>query len=176
MPNFDIQNLIAQLFGAVGLVALVLMYQQKDRNRLLAYKLTADLLWGIHYVLLGAYAGAIPNVIGIFREIVFVKRENKKWANNIIWPILFIIFGWVLAIFTWKSALTLLPMCASTFVTVSLWNKKPKITRIILIPVCTCFLIYDVFVGSWVGIVNESISIISIIISIFRNDIKKNKD
>ena len=52
--------------------------------------------------------------------------------------------------------------------TISLWLKKPEITKIISFPVSVVFLIYDIFVGSWVGVVNESASLISIIISLVK--------
>ena len=62
--------------------------------------------------------------------------------------------------------------CASTLVTVSLWVKSPRLTRLLVVPVCTAFIIYDVFIDSYAGIINESISLVSIIIAFFRNDYK----
>ena len=161
-------NVLAQTFGFGGTFMLFVLYQQSERKKLLLCKLCADVLWGIHYACLGAAAGAIPNFIGIFRETVFMN-SNKKWANLPIWPFVFIIASWVPAIISWKSALGLLPMCASTLVTVSLWVKSPKLTGLLTVPVCTAFIIYDVFVGSYAGIINESISLLSIVIAFFRN-------
>ena len=55
-----------------------------------------------------------------------------------------------------------MPIIASSFVTVSLWINNPDLTKIISIPVSVAFLVYDIFVGSYVGIINESIAICSI--------------
>ena len=164
-------NILAQILGLGGTYMLFTLYQQSERKKLLMRKLCADALWGIHYVCLGAAAGAIPNIMGVFREIVFMNSD-KKWAKLPMWPVIFIIISWILAIISWKSALSLLPMCASTLVTISLWVKSPKLTRLLTVPVCTAFIIYDVFVGSYAGIINESISLVSIIIAFFRNDYK----
>ncbi len=164
-------KLLAQAFGVGAMIALFTLYQQKDRKRLLFSKLCADVCWVIHYFLLGGFGGMIPNLVGIFRELIFVRREEKSWANKAVWPILFVFCGWALGIFTFKSPINILPIAASTFVTVSLWVKKPRLTKIISIPVNISFLIYDAFVGSYIGIVNESVSILSIIISF----IKENK-
>lgn len=164
-------NVFAQIFGIGGTYMLFTLYQQKTRKNLLIRKLSADILWGVHYICLGAAAGAIPNIIGIFREAVFLNSD-KKWANSLIWPAVFIAVSWIAAIISWKSALSFLPMCASTLVTVSLWVKSPKLTRLMTVPVCTAFIIYDLFVGSYAGIVNEAISLVSIAAAFFRNDLR----
>ena len=165
-------KIFAQLFGIGAMISLFSVYQQTERKKLIAAKLSADVFWVIHYLLLGAIAGMIPNFIGIFRELVFLNRENKAWANKIIWPILFILCGWGMGIYTFRSALNILPIVASTLVTVSLWIKNPRLTKLITVPVCAAFMIYDFYVGSWIGIINEALSICSIIISFAKEKIK----
>ncbi len=170
----EMKIIIAQIFGIGAMISLFSIYQQKSRKKLIICKLCADICWVFHYMLLGAPGGMIPNFIGIFRELVFVNRESKKWADMPIWPILFILINWGVGITTFKAPINILPIAASTFVTISLWLKKPRLTKLISAPVSMTFLIYDIFVGSYVGIINESISIISIIISFIRER-KKNE-
>ena len=124
---------------------------------------------------LGAIGGAIPNFIGIFRELVFVGRKENNWADKVIWPIFFILVNLSLGIITMNSYINLLPIIASAFVTVSLWLKNPLLTKIISFPVSCSFLIYDIFVESWVGVFNESISLVSIIIAVLNFLLHKNK-
>ena len=69
-----------------------------------------------------------------------------------------------------------LPITASVFVTVSLWLKNPTLTKIISVPVSAAFLIYDIFVGSYIGIVNESLAICSIIISFIKSKLERKED
>ncbi len=85
-----------------------------------------------------------------------------------IWPILFIAINFGLGITTFHSLYNILPITASAFVTVSLWIDNPKITKLITIPVCIAFMIYDFYVKSYIGIINESLSILSIIISFIK--------
>lgn len=162
-------NIIAQILGLGGTYMLFTLYRQKERKKLLSRKRYADFLWGLHYIFLGAWSGAIPNAVGILRETVFIHND-KKWAKSLVWPFVFIAVSWFLAVASQNSILCLLPMCASTLVTVSLWVKNPKMTRILSVPVCVTFIVYDVFVGSYAGIVNEAISLVSIISSFIRND------
>lgn len=160
--------ILSWIFGLGAMASLFLIYQQKDRKKLLLCKLSADVCWVIHYLCLSAPGGAVPNFVGIFRELVFINREEKKWANSILWAIAFIAVNLTIGLLTMNSLADLIPITASVFVTVSLWLKNPTLTKIISVPVSVAFLIYDVLVGSYIGIVNESIAICSIIIS-FKN-------
>lgn len=136
---------------------------------MLLCKLSADICWSVHYALLGAFAGIIPNFTGIFRELVFVNRTEKKWAASPLWVILFICINITLGIRSFGNWYDILPIAASSFVTVSLWINNPRLTKLISFPVSAAFLVYDVFVSSHIGIVNESISMLSIIIYFIKN-------
>jgi len=164
-----IPNLIAQLFGLGAMISLFSIYQQSDRKKLIICKLCADVCWVVHYFILGAYGGIVPNFVGIFRELVFMQRDKKKWASLPIVPVVFIIINWCIGFSTFASPINILPIAASTFVTISLWLRKPRLTKLISVPVSLTFLIYDIFVGSWIGVINESIAISSIIISFIRD-------
>ncbi len=168
-------KIIAQIFGIGAMVSLFLIYQQKDRKKLITAKLFADLFWVAHYFCLGGTAGMIPNFIGIFRELIFIKRKTKKWANSFLWPLLFIVINFVLGLSTFHSLFNLLPITASAFVTLSLWIDNPKLTKIISLPVSLAFMLYDFYIGSYIGIINESIAIGSIIISFFKELIIKRR-
>lgn len=146
------------------MLSLFSIYQQKKRKNMLYCKLSADICWIFHYLLLGAIAGVIPNFVGIFREIVFVNRKTKKWANGFLWVVLFILINFTLGIKSFNEWYDIVPIIASSFVTIALWLDNPNLTKLISIPVATAFLIYDIFVSSYIGIVNESISILSIIL------------
>jgi len=159
-------KIFAQLFGIGAMICLFLIYQQKTRKRIILLKLCTDVCWVLHYLMLGGVAGMIPNFIGIFREIIFIHRKDKKWAGIAIWPALFIIINWCWGFTTFSSLFNILPIAASTVVTVSLWIDNPKLMKIISIPVSLSFLIYDIFIGSYIGIINESTAICSIVISL----------
>lgn len=157
-------KIIAQIFGLFAMLSLFLIYQQKQRKKILLAKLSADIFWVVHYLLLGGIAGMIPNAVGIFRELVFINRKDKVWANKVIWPILFVVINFALGMTTFHSFYNILPIVASAFVTISLWIDNPRLTKLITIPVCLAFMVYDFCVESYIGVVNELISILSIVI------------
>lgn len=168
-------KIAAWIFGIGAMFFLFCIYQQKERKKLIVCKLCADICWSVHYLCLGAIGGAIPNFVGIFRELVFVNRKEKNWADKVIWPIFFILVNLSLGTVTMNSYINLLPIIASAFVTVSLWLKNPLLTKIISFPVSCSFLIYDIFVKSYLGVFNESLSLISIIIAVLNFLLSKHK-
>ena len=165
--------IIGQLIGFVATVLCFLIYQQKDRKRILFVKLLADLTWMLHYFLLSAYSGVAICIISTIRAIVFLNPE-KKWADKRFWVPLFLLMAGVMGYLTWNGIFSLFPILASVISIISFAQNKPKITRLLAFPVSASLLTYDFYIHSIPGIVNESAVIISSFIGLLRYD-KKSK-
>lgn len=153
---------------------IVVSYQQKTHKNILIFQMASGLLFTVHYILLGAYTGAIMNLLGSFRSLVYANR-SKKWASSVIWPILFSIAFLISGILTWDNVFSIFPLIAMLMSSVVLWIEQPKINRMLSLPTSTCWLIYNIKTVSIAGIVTEIFVLTSIIIGIFRLDIKKKK-
>ena len=153
--------------GALGIAANVIIYQQKSGKKLVFWKLISDVLWALQYIMLGAYSGAAVAVIGIFREIVFYNND-KKWARSRLWLLFFICVSVLSGILTFKSVFSLLPMVASVLSILGFWRKSPSLSRVLAFPISASMLTYDIYAVSYMGIVNEVLTIISAIIGIKR--------
>ena len=90
-------------------------------------------------------------------------------------PVFFIAVNFTIGIFTFDQPINILPICASALATVSLWVTKHKVTKILLLPVFILFLVDDILIRpiSLIGIINQTIGIISIIIYFIKE--RKNK-
>ncbi len=182
--------MLTNILGIGAMISLFLIYQQRTRKKLLLCKLSADIFWIFHYFTLGATAGMIPNFVGVFRELVFVNRKRRKWADKQLWVFLFIGLNFILGVMSFEEWFDIIPIIASSFVTISLWIDNPRRTKLISLPVAAAFFTYDIFVSSYVGMINESISIVSIIIyfikifkeknamskNVFSKDVKTDKE
>ncbi len=160
--------ILSQIFGFGAVISLFISYQQKKRVGFLTCKLAADVCWTGHYFLLGAFAGMIPNFVGIFREIIFMNSEKRKWASSPLWLAGFLCLNLTLGIFNYSTYIDLLPIIASVFVTVSMWIKRLSLAKLTVSVACILFWIYNFSIGSLVGVTNESISLISISIFFIR--------
>lgn len=166
-------KIISDIFGVVGVLLTVILYQQKNRKSLLVYKLIIDVVWLGHYAFMGAYSGAVVCVIAASRELIFVKRDPRN-KNGIIWLPIFIVIAIVSTVFTWNNVFSILTCLASCIAVVSFFIGKPRLSRLLVFPISTCMLIYDIACGSVAGICNECFAISSSAVGIFLHDRKKN--
>lgn len=153
--------ILSYIFSVVGIIANFMIYRQKERKSLLRRKLFSDIVWCIHYALISAGSGAATCGISICREIVFLNKEHK-WAKHKIWIAAFIALNAVALFFTWKGIYSILPGCSAIVSIIVFWIGNPNLTRCVQIPISLAFLIYNTAVGSYVGIINELLSLISI--------------
>lgn len=167
-------KLISDIFGIIGILLTVILYQQKNRKSLLVYKLIIDVVWIGHYAFIGAYSGAVVCVIAALREFIFVKRDPRS-KKGIIWLPIFILIAIISTVFTWNNAFSILTCLASCIAVVSFFIGKPKLSRIFVFPISTCMLIYDIACGSVAGIVNECFAMSSSAVGIILHD-RKHKD
>ena len=161
---------IAQWVGFFGVILNFIIFQQKDRKRLLLTKLCSDAVWGIHYFLLGAYAGCAVAMVGFLREIVFynkIKLKSKAWVA------LFVVVGVASALITQAGWYKIFPAIASALSVICFWQNKTSNSRLLALPVSACMMTYSFISGSVAGVINEIITIISVIIGILIIDRKK---
>lgn len=168
-------NIPAQIVGIFGIISAILIYQQKTRKGLMITKLISDIFWVFHYLILCAYSGLAVCILAVLRELIFINRGRRKWANHIIWPILFILAAIGTTILTWEGFISLLTCVASILSVITFWIGNPRLTRILILPTATLMIIYDVFSGSYTGMINESITLVSALVGIVRLDTKRNK-
>ena len=172
-------EIIAAVFGVLGIVVSIIIYQQKKGKKLLRWKLVSDFVWLMQYLLLGKYTGAGSCVVGVVRETVFLN-QHRKWAQSKLWLLFFLALSISISIATWGSVYSALPMTASAIAVFSFWRAKPTLTKILSYTICFCMLTYDIFGAgevAYMGVVNEVLTLISTTVSLILvgKEKKKNK-
>ena len=160
--------MLAIFTGILGIAANCIIYQQKNGKNLLLWKLISDVLWLLHYLFLSAYSGCAVALIGVFRELVFY-RENKKGQKRPFFLMLFIIVTICSSILTWKGIASIFPALASVISIVGFWKANPKISRKLAFPISGLMLSYDLTCNSYMGIVNEILTMCATAIAIIHN-------
>jgi len=164
----DILWILAQIFGICGIVVFVLMYHFKTMKNVLIMKMIMDILWALHYLLIGATSAFAINMICFVRENIYM-RNNRKFFGAKAWLWIFIAFNLVSAAVTWKGYYSLLPAVASSLATYSFWQKNVKVARIIGVSNNVMMFTYDIFVNSVMGLIGETFAFVSVIIALYRN-------
>ena len=149
----------------------MLIYQQKTRKNLLICKAMTDVLWIIHYFLLGGYTGALVTCEALVREVVFFRTDLRSKNGK---PILvcFLCVSAVCAALTWGNIFSVFAMLGSMLSIVSFWLGEPKVSRIMAFPISGCMLIYGVANGSVAVLINEVLVMLSSVVGILKHDRK----
>lgn len=162
-------KIISETSGFWGILLNVIIYQQKDRKKLLIWKLLSNFTWTFHYGVAGNYSGAAVGAIGIARESTFLAIDGRK-IDRRPFLVLFFVCACVSAVLTWKGWFSILPATASLMSVISFWQQRPNISRLLAVPISLCMLTYDVQVMSVAGIFNEILTLSSTAIGIWRHD------
>ena len=160
------------LFGILGILTTVIIYQQKENQRMLVWKLISDLFWVLHYLALGANSVAVVTIVAIMRSVVLLCRRYR-WAQSRAWLAMFMVSSFVLSVLAYKDWTSLLTMFGSQACIVAYWIGKPKLTRIISMPVALMFLVNVTLNGSFWGMLCESFLLASAIVGFIRHDVAR---
>ena len=168
---FDL--LIIQLFGVLGSLFMVLSFWQKNKKNMLIFLMFDNLFYIVQYILLGALSGAIVNVIGFFRVLLFRKIEkNNNSKSNLILCIILLLYI-VSGIFTYSGINSLILIFVSIFYSFVLWQDKPSQIRIGSIIMLLIWCIYNIGVGAYASAIFDGILFILAFISFIKIDILK---
>ena len=125
-----------------------------------------SLLFLIHYFMLGEMTGAVMNILGVTRGIIFLQGEKlrKPWMLSVLW---ILTIGTV--VFTWEGFKCLLPLVAMLASTTAMHLNNGKTIRLAQLFVTSPgWLIYNIIVGSLGGTLCEAFIMTSTIISFIR--------
>lgn len=161
-------EVVAQILGAAGILVFIILYQFDNMKGVLKAKMVMDVLWAAHYLLLGAGSAFAINLICLVRELVFINGD-KRFFKSRVWLWIFIAFNLVSAAITWKGYYSIFPALASSLATVSFRQKNIKTARVIGVTNNILMFTYDIFVGSYMGLIGETLAFVSVVIAIFRN-------
>ena len=167
-------NTAALIVGLFAVALYVLSYLQKNRGAILTLGVISRLLYVVQYLLLGAYAGAVLDVVGAGSGVLaqrcergFVKKH--KTAIFIAVNILTVAIGVALFLRS-RQVIDFLPLAGILFQTDALWLKKEKHIRLVSIIGCPCWFSYNIITGAYGSCVGDTLSFLALAISMIRYD------
>jgi len=161
---------LIQLIGLLAWLFLGISYYRKNTDRILAFQVIANVLFCLHYLLLGAYSGLVICSFELVRDYAYYKTDKDNYI--FIGSVLVYI---ICSIITFTTILDVFPYFASTLDGFFLTKKK---TVVVIGAIITYVLwcIYDLYVKSYSGAITDVIIIVSnLFILLFQIDIFKGK-
>ncbi len=158
---------MGQILGFVYAIFLILSNFGKTTKQILFLQTISFLFKTLHYYLLGGISGFLTSLISMIRNIIFYKIKTNK-----LWTIFFIIIYIIIGIITLKSFYTLLPVLATITYTLIINYNNPKYLRYGMFITSLTWLIYNIYIISYSGIIIQIIMLISNVIAIIKLDKK----
>jgi len=147
----------------------------KKMSVILVFSFVANLLVGISYILVGGTSGALICVIaGIQLLINFIF--NVKGKKVPVWLIIIYSLAYsTVNILTFAKWYDIFSLGAALSLVFSMAQSNPKHYRVLLILNMGSWLAYDVLAHAYGNMLMHLSSIITILIAIYVNDIRKKK-
>ena len=161
-------DILVQMIGFVAVAFFILSYQMRSNRLLFLFQLLGCLLFCIQFCILGAYSGAAGLLINILRNVLLLMAPKWKWVRTKLTLVVILVMITGMTIATWNGLISLLPALSVGITTIGYWTDNGQKIRASQLMGSPCTLVYDALIGSWGGVLSESITLVSIVVSIFR--------
>ena len=156
-----------QAIGFLGTITFFLSYQCKSNKNLFRVQFISYSLYTIHLLMLGAITGGFSYILNTIRSLCLGSKNDflkGRWMCCVL-----CILQVTTLIFTWSGWWALLPVIANIAATIGGYTYNARKIRLVgMLINSPLWIIYNILVGSWAGIMDEIVSEISMIISIVR--------
>ena len=184
-------DVMVQVIGFIAIALNLIAVQFNTHGKIVAFKTAGSFLFGVQYFLLGAYTGVVMEFIGWIRNFIFIylvkKNKPTKWWI-VLFSVITAILGVTTIILTWSSSIksvvwltsdlslatvltvgiSVISIVAKILSTIAYGVSDPHKIRMLNIPTCSCWLVYNFVAFSLAGIANEIMTLISLAIAEIR--------
>lgn len=157
--------LLAQAVGAIAMTCAILQMQLKSSRHIMLCHIPISSLWILQYFLLGAPAGIVSNTLNVFRGLSVLTKGKVIWVCYWCLNIAVLTVGYFIV----ESWLDLLPLTTSLLGNLTLLRADDRrfLCRNNLIG-CMLWHIYNISVGSWMGLLCGMLVMCSTLIGMAR--------
>ena len=160
-------DILGHIIGFIATGLFFLSYQFSDKKKLLFIQIVAVALLCLQYILIGAYSGFGLNIVCVIRNVLYYYKD-KKFLSTAFLPVIPALAMIIISAFFWEGYYSLLIIFGLVANTLCMGYFNSQNLRKSVLLTSSCILLYDVIVGSYSGILNEGLSVISAAVGIMR--------
>ena len=156
-----------QAIGILGTVLFFLSYQCKSNKNLFRVQFVSYLCYTTHLLMLSAVTGGISYILNMVRS--FCLGSKNAFLKSRVMCLIICLLQVATLFLTWDGWWSVLPVAANIAATIGgyTYNAR-KIRAAGMFINSPLWIVYDIIVGSWAGIIDEIVSEASMIISVCR--------
>ena len=163
---------IPQAVGLLAVLLFLLSYQMKKRRDIIITNAISRALYILQYLLLGAFSGAVLDVLGIISSIVAERKHLRiirKYLKEIFLSInvVIIIAGLIVAYLN-KSFLDIFPIIGVLLHTSAFWMNDEKIIRRVSLLGSPFWFVYNFLSSAYGSAIGDILTMVSIIIAMIK--------
>ena len=161
-----------QGIGFLGTLTVAIGMQQRQYNRIVACKITNEIISGFQYLLLGGFTGMAVNFASCFANGTYwwrIRKGKSTLPFQIVFGIMFVVIGSL----SWHGWVSLFVIAAKLISSVALGINNTRVIRILNLISTPCWLMYNIYMFNIAGMCSDLIMLTSLIIAVIRLDIRK---
>ena len=169
-------NYTAQITGILAVAMFLLSYQQKERKNIILYNFLSRVLYIVQYILLGAFEGALLDVLGALSSLA-AQYKNKSFIKKHFKLIVVVIDIIILAagLSVYENIFSLFPIIGVILHTSAFWIDDERKIRIVSFLGSPFWLVYNLTSMAYGSCIGDILSMVSIAVAIYRYDIRPKK-
>ena len=168
---------IAFVLGICAVAFFALSYLMRERRLIVTFALVSRILYVAQYLLLGAFAGAVLDVLSAISIALAQNKDKGAIAKYQRWVFLAtnvaIVAAGIVLVATVGGWLGILPMMGVLLQTDALWLRRERDIRLVSVSGCPFWFAYNLAVGAYGSVVGDVLSFVSLTVSFIRYDVLK---
>ena len=161
--------IVATVVGVLAVAMFLLSYQQKKRKNIIIWNTISRCLYVIQYVLLGAYSGAVLDVLGAAVSVVAEKKDHPRLTRHIK-PIIItcnlVIVG--VGLLLYENVFSLLPIAGVLLHTGAFWLRDERIIRRISLLGSPFWFVYNLVSRAYGSCIGDLLTMVSIVVAMVK--------
>ena len=170
--------IVSQVIGFLAVASFLLSYQLKKRKDIILCNVLSRCLYILQYILLGAFEGAVLDVLGAISSVIAAKKHLpfiKKHTRIFVVCMDLIIVAAGLLLYV--NPFSLLPIAGVLLHTTAFWINDEKIIRRVSLLGSPFWMIYNFSCLAYGSAVGDFLTMVSIVIAMIKyRNLKNNSE
>ena len=163
----SLKFIFIQGIGFIGTFLFFLSFQCKSNKKLFRVQFISYLCYTTHLLMLGAVTGGISYILNTIRSFCLGSKYAFLKGKWMCW--ILCILQVMTLYFTWDGWWSILPVAANIASTIGGYTYNARKIRVAGMFINSpLWIVYDILVGSWAGILDEIVTEASMLLSIYR--------
>lgn len=167
--------IVSQIVGFFAVASFLFSYQLKKRENIILCNVLSRGLYILQYVMLGAFEGAVLDVLGAISSVIaskknltFIKKHTKIFVVCI--DLVIVIAGLLLYV----NPFSLLPIAGVLLHTTAFWINDERMIRRVSLLGSPFWMVYNLSCFAYGSAAGDFFTIVSIVIAMIKyKDLKK---